>query len=139
MSGVEEVWRALSSKQAKSVAQLAEETGLSESTVRRHLLTLKTKEVPVRMSKQLLYMRPEEPVQEHPVKYWRRSRIVLSEEIRKLTISEHSDPAQLADTFLLIGRQLVAIGAEIDRVKADPDWYQRLGGQFWLSDGERNE
>lgn len=129
------VFEALSSVWAKSVAQLADETGLSESTVRRHLQskTMKPRTVTGKMSKQVLYLRPAEPSREYPVKYWRRDRGVLAEEIRTLTISEHADPTRLADQFLSIGRQLTAIGKAIDRVKLDPDWYQKLGGRLWLS------
>lgn len=129
------VFNALSSVTPKTVKQLSEETGLSESTVRKHLDGMKARWIPTG-DLAMGWLRPEEKRRTDPVWYWRHERAQVAERIRVLTISESANPVELADEFLSIGRQLLEIGEAIDRVKMDPDWYQRLGGHFWLSDGE---
>ncbi len=126
------VYNALSSVTPKTVSQLVEETGLSRSTVVSHLGKLKAR-ARVPQVGRVAYLRPETTFDD-PVRHWRHSRAAVAELVRTLRITEHADPVKLADEFLLVGRQLVAIGEAIDRVKMDPDWYIQLGGHFWLSE-----
>ncbi len=127
------VFNALSYVEPKTTSQLCEETGLSYSTVREHLTALRAERITDTTPNR--YLRPE-LVTPDTLKVWRSQRALIAERIRVLTISEGADPVWLADEFILLGRQLAEIGRQIDRVKMDPDWYQRLGGHFWLSDGE---
>lgn len=128
------VFRALSLVNPKPISQLVEETGLSYSTVREHLTALKAERLKDTTPNR--YLRPETPLP-HGVMAWRNDRANIAGIVSTLTITEGADPVILADTFIEIAEQLMTIGKQIDRVKMDPDWYQRLGGHFWLSDGER--
>lgn len=137
----ERVWRTLSSVTPKTINQLVEETGLSRSTVSRALQRIDaTISVDRALNdRDVYYLRPAVKMVGDPAKHWRHSRLPVADVVRTLIISEHADPAILADQFLSIGRQLTEIGEAIDKVKVDPDWYTKLGGHFWLSDEERNE
>jgi len=133
------VFDALSSVFPKPISQLVEETGLAYSTVRDHLDQMRAVRIegpPVR------YMRPmtDEKVipvhispQPQAVRAWRAERANIAERVRTITVSEYADPVWLADQFIELGKHLMEIGISIDRVKVDPDWYQKLGGRTWLS------
>lgn len=133
---VDRVFRALSLVRPKTISQLAEETGLSYATVRKAVTELRAERI--KQTVPHTYLRPELPMAD-VLPMWRTQRLGVAERIRTLSISESADPVELADAFLLIGRQLTEIGTRIDRVKMDPDWYMRLGGRFWLSEREEGE
>jgi hypothetical protein len=124
----ERVWSALSEINPKSVARLMEETGLSRSTVQKHIDAMDAHFITSDRGRRY-YLRPRSALSEpNMVRAWRTRRSEVADFVRTLVISEGADPVWLADQFLMLGRQMTAIGTALDGVKLDPDWYQRLGG-----------